>query len=58
VAVQHFQLPNKLAGSQLAHLLMNHNHCLASQHLKGELNTITNLLSFAGHSWEKPHPMN
>jgi hypothetical protein len=38
-------------------VLIDTNHCLASQHLKDKLNTIADLLSFLGSSQGKPHPI-
>jgi hypothetical protein len=32
-------------------------HCLASQHIKGELNAVSDLLSFKGKSRGKPYPL-
>jgi hypothetical protein len=33
------------------------SHCLASQHLKGSLNVIADLLSYCGSSRATPHPL-
>ena len=42
----------------LAKLLMTHNCCLASQHLKGELNLVADWLSFVGSETRgKAHPL-
>jgi hypothetical protein len=38
-------------------LVICHNHCLALQHIKGELNLVADLLSFAGTTWGKRHPI-
>jgi hypothetical protein len=46
-----------MVARQLASLVIQHDHCLASQHLRGELNTVADLLSFAGPSRGKPHPL-
>jgi hypothetical protein len=46
-----------VAARQLARVLIDTDHCLASQHLKGELNTVADLLSFSGSSRGKPHPI-
>lgn len=49
----HLQVARKLA-----ELLIEHKCCLASQHLKGELNVVADLLSFAGDdSRGKKHPI-
>jgi hypothetical protein len=40
----------------LATIFLASHHCLASQHLKDDHNIIANLLSFAGHDRDKPHP--
>ena len=42
----------------LAQLLLEHECCIASQHIKGEINIVADLLSFAGTSERgKPHPL-
>ena len=42
----------------LATVLINHDTCIASQHIKGELNVVADFLSFSGLSErEKPHPL-
>jgi hypothetical protein len=41
----------------LAQLITESPHCLASQHLKGDLNTVSDYLSFAGDVRGKPHPL-
>jgi hypothetical protein len=46
-----------VAERQLSRVLLQNDHCLASQHLKGELNTVADLLSFSGSSRGKPHPI-
>ena len=46
------------AARHLATLLITHRCCLASQHIKGELNVVADLLSFAGSGERgKPHPL-
>jgi hypothetical protein len=42
---------------QLATLVLENNHCLASQHLKRTLNIVADFLSFDGSSREKLHPL-
>ena len=47
-----------LAARHLATLLMNHGCCIASQHIKGELNVVADLLSFVGEDDRgKHHPL-
>jgi hypothetical protein len=41
----------------VARLILLSKHCLASQHIKGELNIVSDLLSFEGESRGKPHPL-
>ena len=42
----------------LANVLIEHNCCLASQHIRGEANVVADLLSFSGQSERgKPHPL-
>ena len=42
---------------KLAQTLVKHNCCLASQHVKGELNVVADLLSFEGEERGKHHPL-
>jgi hypothetical protein len=42
---------------KIAKLLMEFKCCLASQHIKGELNVVADLLSFAGNGRGKNHPL-
>jgi hypothetical protein len=46
-----------MVARQLATLVLNHDHCLASQHLKGDLNVVADFLSFDGSSRDKAHPL-
>jgi hypothetical protein len=47
-----------IVARQLASLLIGHNCCLASQHIRGDLNVVADLLSFAGTSERgKSHPL-
>ena len=47
-----------MVARHLASLLITHDCCLASQHLRGELNVVADLLSFAGESGRgKEHPL-
>jgi hypothetical protein len=41
----------------LATVFLDSCHCLTSQHLKGDHNIVADLLSFAGHDLDKPHPL-
>ncbi len=36
-------------------LITESSHCLASQHLKGSKNTVSDYLSYTGNTWEDPH---
>ncbi len=42
---------------KIASLLMRNKCCLASQHVKGELNVVADLLSFSGSDRGKKHPL-
>jgi hypothetical protein len=42
---------------KLALLVTSSSHCLASQHIKGTKNTVSDLLSFAGNTRGEPHPL-
>jgi hypothetical protein len=42
---------------QLARLVTGSSHCLASQHIKGDKNTVADLLSFAGDTRGEAHPL-
>ena len=42
---------------KLASLVTSTSHCLASQHIKGDKNTVSDLLSFAGNTRGEPHPL-
>ena len=47
----------QLIARKLARLVTGSSHCLASQHIKGDKNTVSDLLSFAGDSRGEPHPL-
>ena len=47
----------QMVAHHLATVFLDSTHCLASQHLKGGHNVIADLLSFAGHDRERPHPL-
>lgn len=47
-----------LVARHVANLLMDHRCCLATQHIKGQLNAVADLLSFCGSSdRSKVHPL-
>ena len=47
-----------MVARHLAHLLISYNYCLASQHIRGDLNVVADLLSFSGAGERgKPHPL-
>ena len=47
-----------MVARHLARLLIDNDCCLASQHIRGDLNLVADLLSFAGTSERgKPHPL-
>jgi hypothetical protein len=48
----HLQVARKIAS-----LLMEFRCCLASQHIKGDLNLVADLLSFSGRGRGKAHPL-
>jgi hypothetical protein len=49
--------PVQLISRKLARLVTASSHCLASQHIQGEQNTVSDLLSFAGNVRGYPHPL-
>jgi hypothetical protein len=49
--------PVQLIARKLARLITASSHCLASQHIKGDYNTVTDLLSYAGDVRRKAHPL-
>jgi hypothetical protein len=46
----------QIIARQLASLVTSTSHCLAGQHIKGNKNTVSDLLSFAGDTQGEPHP--
>jgi hypothetical protein len=52
-----YYTPVQLIARKLAWLVSASSHCLASQHIKGNHNTVANLLSYAGDVGEKAHPL-
>ena len=47
----------QIIARKLARLVTGSSHCLASQHIKGDKNTVSDLLSFAGDTRGEPHPL-
>jgi hypothetical protein len=47
----------QLIARRLARLITASSHCLASQHIKGDKNTVSDHLSFAGETQGDPHPL-
>jgi hypothetical protein len=47
----------QVVARKVARLILGSEHCLASQHIKGELNVVSDLLSFEGGPRDKPHPL-
>jgi hypothetical protein len=47
----------QIIARKLARLITASSHCLASQHIKGDKNTVADLLSFAGETRGDPHPL-
>jgi hypothetical protein len=47
----------QLGARQMATLVINSDHCLASQHTKGEANLVADLLSWSGCVRGTPHPL-
>jgi hypothetical protein len=42
---------------KVALILVTSTHCLASQHLRGKLNVVSDLLSYSGICRANPHPL-
>jgi hypothetical protein len=49
--------PVQLIARKLAQLVTASSHCLASQHIKGDQNTVSDLLSYAGDVCGHVHPL-
>jgi hypothetical protein len=47
----------QIIARKLARLITSSSHCLASQHIKGDKNTVSDLLSFAGDTRGEAHPL-
>jgi hypothetical protein len=52
-----YHAPVQLIARQIARLVLPSTHCLASQHIKGDKNVVSNLLSFAGKVRGYNHPL-
>jgi hypothetical protein len=52
-----YHKPVQLIARQVARLMLHSSHCLASQHIKGEENVVSDLLSFAGNVRGYDHPL-
>jgi hypothetical protein len=52
-----YYAPVQLIARKVARLLIGSSHCLATQHIKGEHNTVSDLLSFAGDVRGYKHPL-
>jgi hypothetical protein len=52
-----YYIPVQLISRKVARLITASTHCLASQHLKGDQNKVSDLLSFAGDVRGEPHPL-
>jgi hypothetical protein len=49
--------PVQLIARKLARLVLSSSHCLAGQHIKGDQNTVSDLLSYAGAVRGYAHPL-
>jgi hypothetical protein len=49
--------PVQMIARKLAHLITDSTHCLASQHIQGDQNTVSDLLSFDGNDRGYRHPL-
>ena len=52
----YFKVVNMIA-NKLARIIIDSPHCLASQHFPGQLNTVSDYLSFEGETRGKKHPL-
>jgi hypothetical protein len=52
-----YYAPVQFIARQVARLLLRSSHCLASQHIKGDNNVVSDLLSFAGNVRGYNHPL-
>ena len=52
-----YYAPVQLIARKIARLLLRSSHCLASQHIKGDDNVVSDLLSFAGNVRGYDHPL-
>jgi hypothetical protein len=49
--------PVQMIAHKLARIIIASSHCLASQHMRGEQNTVSNLLSYSGDIQGYAHPL-
>jgi hypothetical protein len=52
-----YYAPVQMVARQLASIIASSSHCLASQHLRGKKNVVSDLLSFVGSAREDSHPL-
>jgi hypothetical protein len=52
-----YYAPVQFIARKVARLIIGSSHCLATQHIKGEQNTVSDLLSFAGDVRGYKHPL-
>jgi hypothetical protein len=52
-----YHAPVQLIARKIARLVLHSTHCLASQHIKGDENVVSDLLSFAGNVRGYDHPL-
>jgi hypothetical protein len=52
-----YHVPVQLIARQIATLVLRAQHCLASQHIKGDENVVSDLLGFAGNVRGYDHPL-
>jgi hypothetical protein len=52
-----YYAPVQMVARKLAALLIDSTHCLASQHLRGKKNVVSDLLSYIGNTREERHPL-
>ncbi len=52
-----YYLPVQMIARKLARLITDSTHCLASQHIQGDQNTVSDLLSFTSDDRGYPHPL-
>jgi hypothetical protein len=52
-----YYAPVQMVARKLAEIIADSSHCLASQHLRGKKNVVSDLLSFVGSTREERHPL-